>query len=285
MASFPKRSLIPVLCALLTLGSCASVTSSITAGLADDLAASIMNSNDIDTVREGIPAYLIMIDSFLRGSPDDENLLVAASTLNGAFSNFTDGDRARLLTEKSLHLAAQAICVYDDDYCGLQSMAFEDFQQVVDGIDSDAMFVAYPLGVAWTGWIQTHSDDWNAVAQLSRVKYLMNHLIVVDEYWEMGGPHLYMGGLETVLPASMGGRPELGREHFERAIEIARGDYLMTKVVYAEQYAKLTFDKALYDRLLTEVISADPEVEGMTLTNTLAQRRARELLAESDDYF
>ena len=32
----------------------------------------------------------------------------------------------------------------------------------------------------------------------------------------------------------------------------------MAKVIYAEQYAKLVFDKELHDRLLTEVVNADP---------------------------
>jgi len=108
---------------------------------------------------------------------------------------------------------------------------------------------------------------------------------MLDETYSAGGPHLYMGGLETILPAAMGGEPEKGQGHFIRAIEIADGKFLMAKVVYAEQYAKLVFDKELHDQLLNEVLSADPVVEGMTLTNVLAQQRARELLAESDDYF
>ena len=59
----------------------------------------------------------------------------------------------------------------------------------------------------------------------------------------------------------------------------------MTRVVYAEQYARLVFDRELHDRLLQEVIDADPDVPGMTLTNLMAQERARELLADSNDYF
>jgi hypothetical protein len=66
---------------------------------------------------------------------------------------------------------------------------------------------------------------------------------------------------------------------------LGEGRFLMTKVVFAENYAKLIFDKALHDQLLREVIAADPVVEGMTLTNTLAQEQARTLLADSDDYF
>ena len=81
-----------------------------------------------------------------------------------------------------------------------------------------------------------------------------------------------------------GGNPEKGKAHFETAIAL-NADYLMTKVIYAQQYARLTFDQELHDRLLNEVLNADPVVEGMTLTNKIAQARAAELLATSTDYF
>ena len=82
----------------------------------------------------------------------------------------------------------------------------------------------------------------------------------------------------------MGGKPEEGRAHIDKAIEINEA-YLMTKVIYAQQYARLMFDQELHDRLLNEVLSADPVVEGMTLTNRIAQERAKDLLASSKDYF
>ena len=59
----------------------------------------------------------------------------------------------------------------------------------------------------------------------------------------------------------------------------------MVKVFMADQYARLVFNQALYDRLLQEVIDANPVAPGYTLSNTLAQERARELLAESNEYF
>ena len=272
---------------LLMLSGCATVTSSLTAKMAGYLADSIMNSTDVETIREGVPAYLIMIDSFLRSSPDDPDLLLAASSLNGAFSTFTTDDdaRTRLLTEKSLAYALRAACIDDTRLCDFRQLDFGAFQQRVDNLQPSQVGVMYATGVAWTSWMQAHSDDWSAIAELAKVKYLMSRVLDLDETWALGGPHLYMGGLETILPASMGGKPEVGRAHFERAIAIADGRYLMTKVIFAEQYAKLTFDKVLYDELLNQVLAADPVVEGNTLTNVLAQQRAKLLLAESDDYF
>lgn len=267
------------------LNGCANLMSSVTSGLAEDLADTILNSNDVDTVREGIPAYLLMIDSFLRSSPNNPELLMAASNLNSAFTIFTNEERGRLLSQKSLDYSLRAACARNKTLCDLNEAEFEVYKQRVDAITNKDVDIAYSLAVAWTGWMQAHSNDWNAIAQLGKVKYLMAHCIELDETISDGGPHLYMGGLETVLPASLGGNPEKGRVHFERSIEISQGQFLMAKIVFAEQYAKLVFDKQMHDRLLNEVLAADPVSEGRTLTNTVAQTRARELLAESDDYF
>ena len=255
---------------------CANLVSGVTSQLADDLAASILNSEDIDTVREGVPAYLLLIDSFLRGSPDSPDLLIAAATLNGSFSVLVnDEDRTKLLAAKALNYAEQAACAAGSRLCQLRDDDFQTLQNKVAALDVAEVPV---------GWIQAYSDDWTAIGELGKAKVLMARVIALNERYESGGPHLYMGGMETILPASLGGKPEKGRAHFERAIEI-EPRYLMTKVIFAEQYARLVFDRMLHDDLLADVLAADPRVEGMTLTNRVAQLRAQELLAGSGDYF
>ena len=274
------------LASFLLLGSgCANLVSGITSQLANDLAGSILNSEDVDTVREGVPAYLLLIDSFLRSSPDSEDLLLAASSLNGAFSALVvDEDRIKRLSDKSMRYVEHAACVSKSPLCAARQQNYANFEQTVSSLKVNDVPVAYALGVAWVGRLQANSDDWTVIAELSRAKLLMERVIELDENHENGGPHLYMGGMETLLPASMGGKPEEGRAHFEKAIAINES-YLMTKVIYAQQYARLMFDQELHDRLLNEVLSADPVVEGMTLTNRIAQERAKDLLASSKDYF
>ena len=67
--------------ACLLLSGCASLMSSAASGLADNLSAAVLNQNDPETVRDGAPAYLLLLDSFLEGSPDDPALLEAAAKL------------------------------------------------------------------------------------------------------------------------------------------------------------------------------------------------------------
>jgi hypothetical protein len=272
--------------AIALTSGCATIVTLATNQLASDLSSTILNSNDPDTVREGIPAYLILMDSLLRGNPDNEAMLVAAASLNGAFASvITDEQRRSLFTGKALLYAEKAICTHNATFCDLRKASFDRYGVLIATLKESDVSVFYTLGTNWVGWIQANSDDWSAIAELSRASLILEKLITLDETHDNGGAHLYLGGLETFLPASMGGKPEKGRAHFERSLELSGGHYLMTKVIYAERYARLVFDKKLHDRLLQEVIDADPVAAGMTLANTLAQRRAKELLAESDEYF
>ena len=88
-----------------------------------------------------------------------------------------------------------------------------------------------------------------------------------------------------MLPPSLGGKPDIGRQHFEDAIRLSHGQNLMVKVLYARQYARLVFNRELYVSLLTDVINADPVAPDLTLMNIVAQQQAKQLLADTDKYF
>jgi hypothetical protein len=113
----------------------------------------------------------------------------------------------------------------------------------------------------------------------------MERVVELDESYSHGEGHLYLGVFATLLPPALGGKPEEGRVHFERAIALSAGRDLMAKVEYARRYARITYDRPLHDRLLQEVLDADAVATGLTLSNVLAKRQARELLASADKYF
>jgi hypothetical protein len=100
-----------------------------------------------------------------------------------------------------------------------------------------------------------------------------------------GSAYTYLGILATLRPPALGGEPEKGKDYFERAIELTGGRDLNVKVEYARGYARLLYERDLHDRLLNEVMDADPDVPGYTLTNVLAQQDAARLLANADEYF
>ena len=269
------------------LSGCSSIISSATSKMANNLSSTILNSDDPQTVADGAPAYLLLVSSFLKDGGDNESLLRSAATLHSAYSGvfIKDKKRASKMSTKALGYALKAVCVSNENFCNLRKMPFDKFKQGLSKLTKDDIANWYVLGTSWAGWIQANSNDWNAVAELARVKVVFKRLLVLEPTYKNGGAHLYMAVLTTLLPPALGGKPEIGKKHFEQAISLSKNKNLMAKVLFAEKYAKLVFNKELHDKLLNEVLKADPVVPDLTLMNTLAQQRAKELLAMSDDYF
>ena len=143
----------------------------------------------------------------------------------------------------------------------------------------------FTLGNAWAGWIMVNKNDFNAIADISRIELIMKQVIHLDKTYRDGAAYIYLGALATLLPPGLGGKPEIGRQYFETAVKLSKGKNLMVKVIFAKLYAKMIFDRKLHDRLLEEVLAADPYVPGYTLVNTWAQKQAKELIAGADEYF
>lgn len=273
---------------LILLGSgCTTIISGVSQGFTDNLSNAILDSEDVELVRDGAPAYLLLIDGLLEGSPDDAAMLTTAARLNSAYAGafIEEKARAQRMHAKALELSRRAVCEEIKGGCGLERMELAAFDAWLAARKPRDAALLYGLGSTWAGWMQVNSDDFNAIAQLARVKALMKRVAELDETIDHGGAHLYLGVFETLFPPAMGGKPEVGREHFEKAIELSGGRHLLTKVMFAENYARLVFDRELHDRLLGEVLGADPKVRGLTLINTVAQGRARLLMESADDYF
>jgi len=272
----------------LTVSGCSTLVSSATKDLADNLSQAIQNQNDPDTVRQGAPAYLIMIDSFIQGSPDDVDLLVAGSALYGSYAGAfatEEPERAKRLTEKSLQYALHAFCIKRPRLCTISELYFPEFEKALQKTEKQDLTVLNAWGVAWAGWIQSRADDWVAIAEIPKIKAIMLRVVELDPTWDNGNAQLYLAVLNAFLPAAMGGKPDLAKEYFEQAIKLSDGKNLMAKTLYARYYARMVFNQELHDKLLNEVLASPAASPGLTLINTLAQEQARQLLDGSSEFF
>ena len=276
-----------ILISVLLLSGCSYFISSASVDMTENLSHAILNNDDLVTVKAGAPAYLLMVDGMLYKDPKNDALLRGAANIYTAYTNVfvKDKKRAGKLTDKALDYAFRALCVREAETCGFRTKNFEKFNDTLSLLKIKDVPDLFTLGSAWAAWIQIHREDWNAVAEISRVEAIMTRVVDLDESYKDGAAHLYLGVLATFIPPALGGKPDVGRKHFERALEISKNKNLMVKVMYAQYYARLMFDRKLHDRLLHEVLDAKTHVPGYTLINTLAQQRARELLKSGKDYF
>ncbi len=108
-----------LLLSLLLLPGCASLISSATSKMADNITLAILNQDDPQTVRDGAPAYLLMIDGMIEGDPESEAMLLAGAKLYGSYTSaFVDEpERAQRLAGKSLDYARRALCLELEEVC------------------------------------------------------------------------------------------------------------------------------------------------------------------------
>lgn len=283
----------PCLLLLVALGSvlwssgCSSIAASAAGGLADNLSTAILNQDDPETVRDGAPAYLLLMDSFIEGSPDNSDMLQSAANLYAAYGAVFvhDVERSKRLTRRAFDYGSRALCVEHRPACAWGDLSFDAYAQGLGTLSQDHISSLYSYTVSWLAYTRAHADDWKTLAELPKVEATLNRVFELDPGFQSGNVHLYLGILKTLRPPALGGKPEEAKMHFETAIELSHGKNLGAKVEFARSYARLLYDRELHDRLLTEVLDAEAIAPGLTLLNTLAQREARELLEGADDYF
>ncbi len=272
---------------ILSVSGCSWIVSSATGQLADNLSSAILNQNDPETVRDGAPAYLIMIDGLIEGDPEQQGLLMTGSRLYGAYVTVfvDDEERAKRLTDKSWDYSQRALCLDHPEGCKKFQEPLADYVEFLETLDKGDVPVLYAFGASWASWIQSHSDSWDARADIPKVEATMQRVVALDDGYQQGEPHMYLGVLSIILPPAVGGKPKQARASFEHAIALADGRNLMFKVIFAERYGRMLFDQNLHDKLLNEVLEADPVEPGLTLMNSIAQQKAQKLLESSSEYF
>jgi hypothetical protein len=281
---FPRTLLAAAL--VTSLSGCAGMVSKATDRFSTNLGTAVLNSEDPGTVRDGLPSYLILLDSLVLDASADPNTLLAAAKLNSAYAgNFTGDDklRARRLSKKAFDYAKRATCAQDATLCAAIDSDPEAFAGVVAGDENTELM--YILAGAWAGYLQANSEDWGAIVDLPKIQSLLDRVVALDPTHDSGQAWTYLGVINSLRPEAIGGKPAEGRKDFEKAIELSGGRNLYAKTLFAEFYARLVFDQELHDKLLNEVLAADPVAPGFTLMNVLAQERAKKLLESGKDYF
>ncbi len=275
------------LASLLALAGCGSLVSNAAGGFADNLSVAVVNHTDPDLVRDGMPSYLLLLDSLIESDPDNPELLGAAAELYSAYGAVfaASPGRAKRLTERAKAYGSRGLCLNYDPACTWDTLDYESFEASLLGTSDDQADSLYSYALSSLAYVRTHSDDWNALADLPQMEAMLKRLLEIDDGSRDATLLTYLGVLSTIRPAALGGEPEQGLKYFEQALQMGDGDDLSIKLEIARSYARPLYNRDLHDRLLNEIVEADPVVPGFTLTNTLAQREAAQLLESADDYF
>lgn len=282
-----RPGLVGVLLASFLMSGCAALVSKAANNFGNNLSAAIMSQDDPEIVRDGMPSYMLLMDSFVQGSPDNPATLGAAANLYASYGAVFADDpvRSSRLTRRARDYALQAVCLSYAAGCDWRELDYDGFVATLDGLGPDHADAVYNYSFATLAYLRAHSSDWNALAELPQAEALLRRYLEIAGDDVKTPAYTYLGIMLTLRPESLGGKPEEARTYFERAIELTGGRDLGVKVEFAKGYAMLLYDKELHDRLVSEVLAASPYVDGLTLTNVMAQEEALRLQAEAEYYF
>jgi hypothetical protein len=130
---------------------------------------------------------------------------------------------------------------------------------------------------AWMSKTNVAKDDPAVVADLFIGVAMMERSVALDEKYMSGSGHVALGAYNA---ASAMSDLAASQKHFERALQIGGGKFLLTKFNYAAKYHCMKGDRQSYERLLNEVIEAGDVLPEQRLQNTIAKRRAKRYLGK-----
>jgi len=243
-------------------------------------------------VREALPFGLKTMEGLLEVSPDNENLLLAASRGHTAYAFLLLSDeevveRLPLGERRALRDRAKRHYLIGRDYAlagletahpGITAALFAGNTEPLAETSAVDMPFLYWGGAAWAAAAGIDAGDLQLVAELGTAAALVHRVLEIDETFDDGAAHEFFISYESGRP---GGSYADARQHYERALAISRGLRASVYLALAEGVAIPEQDVALFRELIERALAVDPDaVPPLRLANTLARRRAEWLAAQ-----
>lgn len=280
------------LCFLLTLGGCIPTKQARVAAVAytaEDVLRAAAKQSDPAIIRDGSPAYLMLVDGLIEAYPNNRELLTsgcqAYTVYASSFVEDTDPEKAEKLYAKAKIYGFRALS-RKQDFQQAASGPLDNFALFLKDYDKEYVPALFWTTSAWAKWISLNLDSLEVLADLPMLEATMQRVIELDEGFYYGSPQLHMAVYLAAKPSIAGGNLDKAKEHFDRAFSLGADKLFSAKVLFARYYAVSRKDRVLFVKTLQEVLAAPvDEVPELTLSNTLAKEKARELLGRADEYF
>lgn len=259
------------------------------------------SDDDLEVVRAAVPFSLKLMESVLAETPKHARLLTATA---GGFTQYTyafvqlDAD---LLAESDLDAAqamrtrARRLYLRARDY-GLRAMdaRHRGFSQqlrtnapaAVARLKKGDVPAAYWTAAAWGSAISILKDNTDLFADLPLVEALVERGLALDETFGEGALHSFMISYSMARPGKAHEMVAHAATHFQRAVELSKGQFAGPYLAMAESVAVPEQDLKLFNSMLDQALKVDVEARPESrLENLVMQKRARWLRSRTADLF
>ncbi len=272
---------------------------------------SLQMEADYELARAAIPGALKTVEGFwVAGPPDDakarlERILTEGYCQYGTAFVEDDWEEAKLRQDPKMvdYHNARSTNIFtrclNFALSGLgkrwQKEIFENTETVAKllkdtgkGKRFHLMFAATALG----SLVNHNLTRVEMIAYIGTVEAMLNRVVEMDK----GGlpankthaalPHIALGMLHSGKAKSMGGQPDLAKQHFEEALRITDNKFLLARTLMAYRIGMQTNDRKFFHDNLVQVLETPPSVwPEQRLANEVAHRKARRYLSHEKELF
>ena len=254
--------------------------------------------DDPELIRDSIPFGLTTMESLYDDMPDHPGLLLALVSGYTQYAyayiqqdadmlKYDDYDRYREGRQRAHRMYKRAFRYglegLDLVVPGFREALKADPEGTLNKLGPEHVQLIYWTGAAWGGAISTRPEDLELLADLPRVRALLNRGMVLDEDFDAGAFHELFISLDM---APAGGGATSARAHFERALVLSEGKKAGTYISFAESVLVAEQDGEGFDAMLEKALAIDPDQYiDYRLVNLLSQKKARFLQAHREDLF
>jgi len=257
--------------------------------LMDKMNAAINKHNDVEMVKDALPAGLLQLDGLIEASPNNANLLVrTAEGYNGYSFVFVEGKddvRAARLYLRSFDYASRAL-KQKKKFAKAFDGPIDEFTESLSVFGKKDVPALFWASSSWLSWAGLNIDDPEIFLALPKIKAMLKRSIELDDTYKYGVAHTVLGVLYASRPVAHGGKPEMAKAEFDRAFALSGRKFLIFQFMYAQYYAYQIQDRDLFVETLNEIISAPDDLfPEMGFVNASVKIKAKKLLKNVDNIF
>jgi hypothetical protein len=284
-----RRILALLVPAFLSAGCIQTIAVSTVGNIAEEGFSAITEERDLEFAEKALPGNIKLLEVMLKSDPENEKLLTLISEgySSYALAYLEDSvqDRARDFYARGRDYGLRMLRK-DKEIAKALDGTPDDLKNALAGKGKDLVPAAFWTAFGWGSFILLSQGNADAIGDLPRAQFLMEFVAKHDSAYYFGGAHLFLGTLYGSRPKMLGGDPERAKMHFETALRLNGGKFLMTYVYYARSYAVQTQNEEFFAELLAKVDAASLDVlPEFRLANAIAKQKARRLISHQSDLF
>jgi len=258
-------------------------------GIVEEGYDALTEESDLQFAEQALPGNLKLLEVMLKNDPENERLLKLCAEGYASYAlgfvEDVDVERARVFYLRGRDYGLR-ILEQDKDLKRALHGSPDDLKTVLARKSKNDVPAVFWTAFAWGGYLNITLTDPDAIAAIPKLEAMMNFVLERDSAFYYGGAHLFLGTLYGSRSRFLGGDPDRSRRHFEAALRINGGKFLMTHVYYARSYAVQTLNDTLFEQLLTHVLETPVDVlPQFRLGNAIAKKKAQLWLARKEELF